>query len=149
VQDILNYHQITPRIATSGQPTVAQFQQIAEAGYQVVVNLALTTSSNAIANEDAVVIAQGMQYLHLPVSWERPSVSDFLLFVQLLTVLAEQKLWIHCAKNMRVSCFIYLYQKHLLKQPEAQARYPMSILWQPEGAWAQLVADVDQYYSPK
>lgn len=146
MQEILNYHQLTPLIATSGQPTIAQFQQIAEAGYQVVLNLALTTSSNAIANEDSVVLAQGMQYVHLPVSWEQPSVQDFLLFAQLLAALPEQKLWIHCAKNMRVSCFIYLYQKHLLKQPELQARYPMSALWQPEGAWAQLIADVDQYY---
>ena len=50
--DILNYYPISPLLATSGQPIPVQFQQIAEVGYQVVINLALTTSSNAIDHED-------------------------------------------------------------------------------------------------
>ncbi len=145
--DILNYHQLSPLLATSGQPTPAQLQQIAEAGYQVIINLALTSSSNAIHNEDGLVLAQTMQYVHLPIRWEQPTVNDFLLFVQLLAHVNQQKVWIHCAKNMRVSCFMYLYQKHVLKWPETQARYPMSAIWQPAGAWAQLIADVEQHFA--
>jgi protein tyrosine phosphatase (PTP) superfamily phosphohydrolase (DUF442 family) len=145
--EILNYHQLSPLLATSGQPTQAQFQKIAAAGYQVVINLALTTSSNAIEYEDTVVLANGMQYVHLPISWEQPHVRDFVLFARVLSQLAQQKVWIHCAKNMRVSCFMYLYQKHVLKYAESEACYPMSVIWQPEGAWMQLIADVDQYYA--
>lgn len=147
--DILNYYPVSPLLATSGQPTPAQFQPIAEAGYQVVINLALTTSSNAIDHEDTVVLANGMRYVHLPVSWEQPLVQDFLLFVQLLSSLQQQKVWVHCAKNMRVSCFVYLYQLHILKLPSAQALYPMSEIWQPQGIWAQLVTDTEQYFLPQ
>jgi len=145
--NILNYYPISPLLATSGQPTPTQFQQIAQTGYQVVINLALTTSSNAIEHEDTVVLANNMQYVHVPVSWEQPRVHDFLLIVQILTQLTHQKVWIHCAKNMRVSCFMYLYQKHVLNYAESQARYPMSVIWQPQDAWMQLIADVDQYYA--
>ena len=144
--EVLNYFQVSPLLATSGQPTPTQFQQIAEAGYQVVINLALTKSSNAIEHEDSVVLANGMQYVHLPVSWEQPLLQDFLLFAQLLFSLKQKKVWVHCAKNMRVSCFIYLYQLHILKQSPELASYPMSKIWQPEGAWAKLRVDVEQDY---
>ena len=87
-----------------------------------------------------------MQYVHLPVSWEQPLLQDFLLFAQLLFSLKQKKVWVHCAKNMRVSCFIYLYQLHILKQSPELASYPMSQIWQPEGAWAKLLVDVEQYY---
>ncbi len=36
--------------------------------------------------------------------------------------LHQQKVWVHCAKNMRVSCFIYFWQKYILQLPEEQAR---------------------------
>lgn len=147
MDEIVNYHQLSELIATSGQPTPEQFSQIAAAGYRLVINLALTTSSNAIAHEDSIVLAQGMRYLHFPVSWEKPTVADFVCFVGLLSSLKTEKIWLHCAKNMRVSCFIYLYKKHILQLSESQAHQPMSLIWQPDGAWAQLITDVDQYYT--
>lgn len=146
MENILNYHQISPLLATSGQPTAEQFAAIAADGYRVIINLALVNSSNAIANEDAVVTQLGMSYLHLPVSWDKPERGDFLLFNRLLSALDGQKIWIHCALNMRVSCFLYLYQKHILKWPDDAARYPMSQLWQPEGVWTELIRAVDHHF---
>lgn len=146
MEDILNFYQISPLLASSGQPTAEQFELISAAGYQVVINLALVNSSNAIVNEDGVVTQSGMSYLHLPVSWEQPQMSDFLLFARLMSALDGQKVWVHCAKNMRVSCFLYLYRKHILKWLDATARYPMNQLWQPDGVWAELINAVDHHY---
>jgi protein tyrosine phosphatase (PTP) superfamily phosphohydrolase (DUF442 family) len=41
---IINYYQIGDRIATSGQPSKADFDRIAASGYEVMINLALPSS---------------------------------------------------------------------------------------------------------
>ena len=52
-QEVLNFYQMTDNIAIGGQPTVSQLSQIADAGYSVVVNLAMHDSDNAIAKRAA------------------------------------------------------------------------------------------------
>ena len=46
MKDIINYYQIDARLATFGQPTEEQFQLIAAAGYQIIINLALTSAKS-------------------------------------------------------------------------------------------------------
>ena len=147
MKEILNYYQVTNNIATSGQPTQDQLCAIAEDGYKVVINLALTSSSNAIADEDGIVTDMGMVYIHLPVVWESPQIDDVQLFFHLMDVHKLRKVWVHCAKNMRVSCFMYLYQKHILKLSEEQACYPMNQIWQPEGVWQKLMQITEAAFS--
>ena len=53
------------------------------------------------------------------------------------------KVWVHCAKNMRVSCFIYFWQKYVLQLSETQAIYPMNQIWQPEGIWQELIEQAE------
>ena len=48
---VLNYHQISDRIGTGGQPTPDQFKAIEEAGFETVINLAMPDSPNALSNE--------------------------------------------------------------------------------------------------
>ncbi len=51
IADIVNFLQLSDRLATAGQPTIKQYPAIAAAGYQVVINLALTDSPSALADE--------------------------------------------------------------------------------------------------
>lgn len=139
MKEILNYYQVTDKIATSGQPTQDQFCAIAEDGYKVVINLALASSSNALLDEDGIVTDMGMVYIHLPVLWEAPQIDDVQLFFHLMDVHKLRKVWVHCAKNMRVSCFLYLYQKYRLNLSEEQACYPMNKIWRPKGVWQKLI----------
>lgn len=141
MQDIINYYQVNNRLATSGQPSKEQFQLIADAGYQVVINLALSTSTNAIANEGVIVTDLGMVYIQIPVLWEHPTLQDVELFFNVMRSFLESKVWVHCAKNMRVSCFIYLWQKYILQLSEATALKPMQQIWQPQGVWQTLIAE--------
>lgn len=131
-------------MGTSGQPHNHDFVKIARAGYQIVINLAMPTSENALPNEGALVTALGMAYFHIPVVWEAPRVEDVDLFFGVMQALSRQKVWVHCALNMRVSCFVYLYQKHVLGLPDEQARYPMNKIWQPTGIWQDLIDEVHQ-----
>jgi protein tyrosine phosphatase (PTP) superfamily phosphohydrolase (DUF442 family) len=49
-----NFLQISPTIATAGQPTVEQFALISSAGYETVINLVLTESPQAIPLEPQI-----------------------------------------------------------------------------------------------
>ena len=118
VQDILNFVQLTDRVGTSGQPTPAQFADIAAAGYRAVVNLALPNSDNAIADEGGVVSALRLSYFHLPVLFDAPQLSELRTFIGLMRVLEDRPVWVHCAMNLRVSAFMYHYLRHDLELPE-------------------------------
>jgi hypothetical protein len=72
---------------------------------------------------------------------------DVRLFFDVMKSLGDRKIWIHCALNMRVSCFLYLFQKHVLHLPEEQASYPMAEIWQPEGVWKELIQETDKILS--
>ena len=136
---IRDYYQISDRLATSGQPNPEQFKSIAESGYQIIINLAVSSSTNAIANEGVIVTDLGMVYLQIPVDWEHPKLEDVRLFFKAMQTFEDYKIWVHCAKNMRVSCFIYLWQKYVLQVADNEARYPMDRIWQPTGVWQQLI----------
>ena len=147
IESIKDYYQISDRLATSGQPTSQQFKSIKEAGYQVIINLAMSCSTNAIANEGAIVTDLGLVYVQIPVVWEAPTIEDVKLFFSTMQAFADKQVWVHCAKNMRVSCFIYFWQKYSLKLPEHQAKQPMDKIWQPTGVWQQLIEQVDSALS--
>jgi protein tyrosine phosphatase (PTP) superfamily phosphohydrolase (DUF442 family) len=140
MKDIRAYFNVNENIACSGQPTEEQFSAIVNNGYSVVVNLAMPTSDFAIANEGEVVSSLGMSYVHIPVKWEAPQLSDLQSFFAVMQAFKEKKIWVHCALNMRASCFIYLYRKHVLQIPESEALYPMREIWQPSGEWQHLVS---------
>lgn len=77
LEEITNYMLVTDRIASSGQPDEMQFKDIAQAGYEVVINLAMPNSENAIPEEGYIVTAREMQYIHIPVPFEAPSSESF------------------------------------------------------------------------
>ncbi len=147
MKSILDYYQIDDRLATSGQPNLEQFQLISDGGYKAVINLAMSNSTNALANEGAIVTNLGMIYVQIPVVWENPQLEDIEMFFSIMRSLINQKVWIHCAKNKRVSCFMYFWQKYVLQLPEEQARYPMNQIWQPEGVWQHLIEQAEVTFS--
>jgi len=147
MSDILNYIKINELISTSGQPTPEQFKQIAQEGFEVVINLALHNASNAIENEDIVVTDLNMAYFHIPVNFENPKASDLKLFVNTLQALGANKVWVHCALNYRVSAFMYVYHKYVLKTPFDDIDLSMFEQWGPDSKWQELIKiDFDELY---
>ena len=147
MSNILNYIKINELISTSGQPTPEQFKQIAQEGFEVVINLALHNASNAIENEDIVVTDLNMAYFHIPVNFENPKASDLKLFVNTLQALGANKVWVHCALNYRVSAFMYVYHKYVLKTPFDDIDLSMFEQWGPDSKWQELIKiDFDELY---
>jgi uncharacterized protein (TIGR01244 family) len=142
LEDIYNFIQISDVLATSGQPTEAQMNEIAAAGYKVVVNLALGKSETALADEAGTVGALGMTYHHIPVVWESPQLSDFEQFCTQMDSLAGQKVFVHCVANYRVSMFLALYAEKRWGWTRAQADAHIRRMWEPDEVWAPFIESV-------
>ena len=136
---ILNYVKINELISTSGQPKIEELELIANEGFEVIINLAMTTTSNALENEDKIVSSLNMSYIHIPVDFENPKISDLKLFLNILQALGANKVWIHCAKNYRVSAFMYVYHKYILHTPFEQIDLSIFDMWQPSLVWQELM----------
>ena len=136
---ILNYVKINELISTSGQPKIEELELIANEGFEVVTNLAMPTTSNALENEDKIVSSLNMSYIHIPVDFENPKISDLKLFLNVLQALGANKVWIHCAKNYRVSAFMYVYHKYILHTPFEQIDLSIFDMWQPSLVWQELM----------
>ncbi|KAA8734756.1 hypothetical protein F4V57_03060 [Acinetobacter qingfengensis] len=134
--DILNHVFIHEHLTTSGQPTFEQLAQIKAAGFNTIVNLALTNASNHLPNEDKICLELGLDYIHIPLLWDCPNPSTGLLILDLIAYLVqEQKVWLHCAKNLRVSSLMYLYQQYYLGIDIAIADIALHEIWEPDATW--------------
>ncbi len=112
---------------------------IRAAGYEVIINLAMPTSPNAIPDEQNLVNSLGMSYLHIPVDFDAPSVNDFEAFSQAMTDLDGKKVFVHCAANMRVSAFVFLYRVLFLGINNSEAERDLTAIWQPSPTWKKFI----------
>jgi uncharacterized protein (TIGR01244 family) len=138
LEHIRNFLRLDDRLATSGMPQPDDFAALRQAGFDVVINLALPTSDNALPNEGELVSAQGMTYVHIPVNFESPQPADFERFTRVMDACAGQRLFVHCAANMRVSAFVFLHRLRL-GADRAMAERDLTTIWQPDGVWRDFV----------
>ena len=136
---ILNYIKINENISTAGQPTEQEFEIILKEGFDVVINLALCSATNALENEDKIVTSLGMTYIHIPVDFENPLLDDLKLFLTLLSSLEGKKIFVHCAKNYRVSAFMYVYHKYFLNTPFDKIDLSVIEQWSPPKVWQDIM----------
>ncbi len=145
--DAENTYQVFDWLWSSGQLSERDIASLPSLGFEVVVNLALPTSSNALPGEAELITRQGMAYVQIPVAWESPEPEQFQQFVGVLNAFRGRKVWVHCAKNMRVSAFIYLYRKLVLGEEEKEASFPMQVVWTPNEIWRGFIEKVHSIHS--
>jgi uncharacterized protein (TIGR01244 family) len=133
-----NHVQATADLATSGVVPAEEFERIAEAGYRTVINLLPDQSQYALQGEGSIVASHGMTYVHIPVSFESPTVENFDEFRAAMNAHATSPVWIHCAANMRVSVFVALYGQLELGWSTDQARKLIEEVWEPSAPWVLL-----------
>lgn len=135
---IRNFLRVDDRLTTGGMPAPDDFAALRRDGCQVVINLAMPTSDNAMPDEGGLVSAQGMTYIHIPVNFESPRAADFRQFTQLLDACAGLRVFVHCAANMRVSVFVFLHRlRHGAKREAVEA--DLKKIWEPDGVWRKFV----------
>ena len=138
LENIFNYLWLNDKVATGGQPTEKQLELVKNAGYQTVINLALPTSENALPDEKAVVESLGMTYINIPIDFNHPTEEEFDLFTETMQARQEEKIFVHCAANLRVSAFMYLYRTLYQNVSEETAKQDLNKLWQPNQTWQKL-----------
>jgi protein tyrosine phosphatase (PTP) superfamily phosphohydrolase (DUF442 family) len=137
--DIKNFLRIDERLGTAGQPTEAQLGDVAAAGYAAVINLGLLDPKYCLPDEAGVVASLGLEYRHIPVKFDAPTIEDFRAFVATMDAWSGEKLFVHCAANFRVSAFVALYGELRLGWPRARAEALAQALWQPNDVWRALI----------
>lgn len=136
---IKDFLQISDSISTAGQPTSGEFSTIKDSGHQTVINLALTDSPGAIANESGIVQDLGLYYVHIPVRWDAPNAKDALRFFEAMNQHIDETIFIHCAANKRVSAFIFLYRVLCLGDEKAIAQQTLHQIWKPNPVWQTFI----------
>ena len=135
---IQNFLPMGPRFGSSGQPTPEQFTLVAQEGFKTVVNLALATSPGAVPDERALVEGLGMAYVHIPVAFDGPQLSDLQQFFAAVEQ-APGKVFVHCIANKRVSAFLFLYRVLKLGHPIHDAEMALHRIWQPDETWQAFI----------
>jgi uncharacterized protein (TIGR01244 family) len=141
LEEVYNYRAAGDRLATSGQPSEAQLAEIAAAGFETVVNLALHDDPRySLADERASVESLGMAYVHIPVQFKAPADADLDAFCDAMDARADAHVWVHCAANMRVTAFVGLYRVLRQGWSEDEAFALMRDIWEPDEVWAAFIA---------
>lgn len=142
VETIINYYQLAEGLVSSGQPTPDEFAAIRDEGYQVIINLVPSEAQMALTNEKAIVESLGMEYVHIPVIWDSPQVSDVETYFDVMQKNRDKKVYTHCEVNYRASSFLYLYRRKFLGVEEKQARQDLQWIWAPNPTWTKFIEDM-------
>jgi protein tyrosine phosphatase (PTP) superfamily phosphohydrolase (DUF442 family) len=142
VSDIDNYRQYSPHFSSSGQPSKEQLKAVANDGFERIIYLAFTDNKTAIEAQDRVVKSLGMDYLHIPVDFEKPTLDDFEDFASVLNRDKEVRTLLHCQINLRASTFSFLYRVIYEAIPMADAKSDLDAIWQPDKVWFRFIVDV-------
>ncbi|MDG2018861.1 MAG: protein tyrosine phosphatase family protein [Porticoccaceae bacterium] len=137
---IYNYLPINPNLATSGQPTANQLNSIKAAGSTKIINLGPPAAENSLANEASILSKIGIDYISIPVDFGAPSEQDFQQFASHMQNHKDQKIWVHCAANMRVSCFIFRYRTAILGENLELAEADLRKIWHPNTVWKKFIS---------
>lgn len=145
--DIRGWQRLDDRTTTSGKLDDADVARLAAIGVRHVINLALDSHPEALADEGAKLAAAGIAYTHIPVPFDAPDERHFDAFRVALDAIGDAPVHVHCIANYRVSAFYYRLNRDDRGMDEAQARALMEVQWQPDKSdrpetkvWADFIA---------
>ena len=135
LNQIFNYLRIDDQRSTSGQPSEGEFELIRDAGFRTVINLAPHDAENSLSDESGLLKSLSLDYVHIPVDFFKPNETDFSIFCNVMDNLREEKVWVHCAANMRVSAFLFRYRTEKMGVDRSLAKYDLNRVWEPFDYW--------------
>jgi protein tyrosine phosphatase (PTP) superfamily phosphohydrolase (DUF442 family) len=139
LENIFNFLELSQAVATAGQPTESQLSSVKAAGYRSIINLAPGTHENALPNEREIVESLGIEYIHIPVRFDRPTIEDFDRFCDVMQSRQDRSIFVHCAANLRVSSFMYLYRRIYEGVTHETAQVEFAKIWIPNSIWQEFI----------
>jgi uncharacterized protein (TIGR01244 family) len=94
------YRLLRADLAAAGQPSPEALASLSEMGFRTVVNL--RTEKEGAAQERAVVEAQGLRYVWVPVTADTFSLADVEAIEKVVDDPAAGPVLLHCASSNRV-----------------------------------------------
>ena len=122
IQDLKAVQFNDGRIVTSGLPREAEFEQLNQAGIELVINL--------------------IQYQQIEVDWQQPTLANVEQFFDIMAANKDKNILLHCAANYRASAFYYLY---LLQQGQTDSAAFKQRTMQPWGELSQSLQEYPQW----
>ncbi len=131
---------ISPRLITSGQPTVQSLERLADLGFAAVIYLAADSFPSTVPGEAHIVRRQGLEYVEIPLRLSSPTEADYAAFASAMGRFNARKVLVHCQANMLASSMTFLYRViHVRDQPEL-AYEAVARIWSPQGPWKDFMA---------
>lgn len=100
------------------------------------------TPRYSLQDEQGTVQSLGMTYVHIPVQFDAPTKENLVAFFAAMEAHAGEKLWIHCAANIRVAAFLGLHRVINQGWEHERAFSLMNDLWQPNQVWSSFIASM-------
>lgn len=143
MKDIYNYLFYHDKLSSSGMPKVDQMKSVADAGVQLVINLAPHDVPDAIPNEKELVESLGMEYINIPVNWSTPTKDGLNIFMDMIDSNRYKKIHVHCEANFRASAFILMYRVLRLGWKREEAFEVMHSIWDEDAypVWKMFIED--------
>ena len=144
MNDIYNYLSYHEKLSSSGMPNAEQMDSVAEAGVQLVINLAPHDVPNAVPNEKELVESLGMEYINIPVNWNTPTKDGLNIFMDAMDANMDKKIHVHCEANFRASGFILMYRVLRLGWKADDAFAVMHTVWDEDAypVWKMFIEDM-------
>ena len=130
--DIRNFQLLGPRTTTSGRLRDEDLDALAGLGVAHVLNLALDSHPEALADEGRKLAAHGIGYTHIPVPFDAPRDEHYRAFVAALAAAGEAPVHVHCIMNYRVAAFFYRHHRETGGMDEPRARALLAQQWEPD-----------------
>lgn len=147
-QTIRNFQRLSQHWTTSGRLRAEDLDALTAIGVAHVINLALDSHPEALADEAVLLAAHGIGYDHIPVPFDSPGEAHYAAFVAALEGAGGAPVHVHCIMNYRVSAFFYRYHLQVLGMAEPEARALMARQWNPlesdrpeTTAWAAFLSE--------
>lgn len=140
--DPANLVQWRPGLTSSAQPDAAYLKRAKALGYDIVINLAPPEYKEAVEAEGAILAAQGVAYLNIPVNFGNPTAEDFRLFADVMKSVDRKNVLVHCQVNLRGSSFAFLYRVIHEGAPVDDTRGKLNSVWAPNPTWKKFIESV-------
>lgn len=119
ISETRNFYQFEPSVLTSGQPSATQLAEAADDGIEVVINLVPESESIYNPEEGDILVAQGVEYIHVPVNWRDPKAEEFQDFLKAMDRVGDRRVLVHCWANARASALVAAHR--VVQAPDTQA----------------------------
>ncbi|MDH5377615.1 MAG: protein tyrosine phosphatase family protein [Gammaproteobacteria bacterium] len=149
ITDIIHFHLVDKRIATGGQPTASQIDELQRAGYDVLISMAKDDHFDNLVDEANLASTMTMEYVFIPVVMKEPLLDDFDKFSKTMEYFRDKKVFVHCNANKRTSVFVALWRILSDKADFDEAMSHVTEVWEPNDIWTSFIEDVLKHYRSK